>query len=81
MNNATLSLIGMYSYLCLGSESNEVRDKKLQGEVEDGVDVKGDRDGGLKLVSLRTFLYKGDVPESACSREPAGPSTECSQEL
>ena len=29
----------MYSYLGLGSESNEVRDKKLQGEVEDGVDV------------------------------------------
>ena len=71
----------MGSYLCLGSESNEVRDKKLQGEVKDGVDVKGDRDGGLILVSFRTFLYKGDVPESACSREPAGPSPECSQEV
>ena len=28
-------------YLCLRGESNELRDKELQGEVSDGVDVEG----------------------------------------
>ena len=44
--------MGKYSYFGLGSETNEVRNKKLQAEVEDGVDVEGDRDGGFKLLSF-----------------------------
>ena len=73
--------MGKYSYFGLGSETNEVRNKKLQAEVEDGVDVEGDRDGGFELLSFRSFLNKGDVTQSACSRKPAGPSQDCSEEL
>ena len=70
-----------YSYFCLGSETDEVGDQKLEGEVEDGVEVEGERDGGLELLSSRLFLYKGDVPKSASSREPAGSGQEGSEEL
>ena len=39
--NKTTTDMDKCCYLCLRGESNELRDKELQGEVSDGVDVEG----------------------------------------
>ena len=68
-------------YLCLRGESNELRDKELQGEVSDGVDVEGA--GYWRPVLLPSGLLrdKAGVTQPSCSWEPAGAFPESGEEL